>query len=211
MRQRIPGPGPAASPSAAAFAERRALALCLGAMLAVATTACGDDGGSGARDSGMIDATELPGMIDAAELPDGPPTVEIGTGMFAFEPLVAGQELDLIAGPQGGYHFILHARMRGMKAGDPRRLDGPENPTTLFAVEDASGRRVDIVEVRNLGYEDSEEPMGWKALPSGRIVRVYNNEVDALYGELVTLIVEVRDIDGRSASNSIQIRPIPYP
>src|SRR5687768_3319811 len=82
---------------------------------AAAASACGDDGGSG----------------------DGPPMegeVELGTGTTEFEPLADESELGLVAGPQGGHHFIVHVRMSGMVPGDPTMPGLIGNPSTRFTV-----------------------------------------------------------------------------
>src|SRR5690606_15592460 len=119
--------------------------------------------------------------------PEGMPEVEIGTGMISFLPLEDGQPLDLVAGPQGGYHFHVHARMRGMAPGDPRDQNAPGNPTTWFRALDDTGARVDIPEVRQLGYAppDSNDG-GWFTLPSGRILLIQNSAAVTLYDRVVT-------------------------
>lgn len=50
---------------------------------------------------------------------DGPPELELGTGQYAFEPVVDGQDLTIFAGPQGGYHIWLGVRVVNM---DPNRM-----------------------------------------------------------------------------------------
>lgn len=49
----------------------------------------------------------------------GPPSVEVGTGQFDFEPVEVAEELPIIEGPQGGYHVWLGLRVRNL---DPRNL-----------------------------------------------------------------------------------------
>jgi hypothetical protein len=44
----------------------------------------------------------------------GPPVVELGTGFQYFEPLSEGQKVEIIFGPQGGYHVWVHFRMQNM-------------------------------------------------------------------------------------------------
>ncbi len=41
----------------------------------------------------------------------GPPEVRLGTGGAAFEPLDDGGRVDVVFGPQGGYHVFLSAEM----------------------------------------------------------------------------------------------------
>lgn len=136
---------------------------------------------------------------------------EIGTGMFEFERLVEGQPLELYAGPQGGHHFLVHARMRGLTPGDPRQPGLPGNPTTFFRVLDENGERVDIPEVRQLGYTPDPRAGGWYALPSGRILLIDNLLVRDLYGQTVTIEMEIRDAEGRSAGDSVRVMALAYP
>lgn len=149
---------------------------------------------------------------DGPPEPEGTPEVEIGTGMISFLPLEDGQPLDLVAGPQGGYHFHVHARIRGMAPGDPRDRTAPGNPTTWFRALDDTGARVDIPEVRTLGYAAGEAgDEGWHLLPSGRIMLIENAAAVTLYDRIVTLEVQVRDANGRMAGDSVQIVAVPYP
>lgn len=143
---------------------------------------------------------------DPGPLPMDQPQVEIGTGTVAFEPLMEEQPLILYAGPQGGFHFVVHARMRGMLPGDPTSAGQEGNPVTWFRVFDQDGVQVDIPESRTLGYEDTGD--GWHALPSGRIVRVVNARVPALYGARVLLQVLVEDASGRMAQDEIWITAV---
>ena len=60
------------------------------------------------------------------------PSVELGTGVSAFEAIPeTGAELELVRGPQGGHHVFLTARFRGLN---------PEGMTLTFtAVDTATG------------------------------------------------------------------------
>lgn len=46
--------------------------------------------------------------------PEGPPWLEVGTGSTAFEPLADGDAVELVMGPQGGWHIDVAARFGGM-------------------------------------------------------------------------------------------------
>jgi hypothetical protein len=178
----------------AAVPSRRLLRAWLaaaGAALVLALAGCPDDPAPG---------------IDAATA-----NAELGTGMFEFERLVDGQPLDLISGPQGGFHFVVHARMRGLTPGDPRQPGLPENPTTFFRVLDENGARVDVPEVRQLGYTPDPRVSGWYALPSGRILLIDNAVARSLYGHLVTIELEIRDPAGRMAGDTARITAVAYP
>lgn len=80
-------------------------------------------------DASSIDASP-PGPcwpIDTAT-PGG--TVELGTGYSAYA--VMPDELPMVYGVQGGYHFEVRARINGLDPGDPLEITKPANPRSLF-------------------------------------------------------------------------------
>jgi len=140
----------------------------------------GDDGGDG--DSG--------GPVGS---------VELGTGTTAFEPIGEESDLVLVAGPQGGHHFVVHARISGLDPGDPSQPGLVSNPATRFSVTDEDGARLELeMYPYRLGYELVD---GDYVLPSGRIVQVEEASVASLYGSRARIEVEVTDVDGRSATD----------
>jgi hypothetical protein len=186
----------AREPSSILQAMGASTRLCL-LFVAVATapacTGAGrNDDGSG---SGDEDDSGDPGD-------DGPPddaTAELGTGTTEFEPLPDESELILVAGPQGGHHFVVHARMRGLDPGDPAMPGLAANPRTRFFVENSQGDRVDVDQAPyRLGYKAVGDDL---VLPSGRIVQVLEEEVPSLYGQRVRIDLEVTDANGESASD----------
>lgn len=144
----------------------------------------------------------------------GDAVIELGTGTVEFEALDDGDPLTLIAGPQGGFHFVVHARATGIIPGDPTRPGAGENPSTSFrASRQDSGRRIDDGRsAYRLGYESitgaGELDL---ALPSGRILRIDDAEVEDTYGQSVILEVTVRDADGDVASDSRVVIAEPDP
>ena len=142
----------------------------------------------------------LPGCGSDGSVGEGAEVqVEVGTGTLAFEPVTDEQMLPLVAGPQGGHHFFMHARMKGLAPGDPAKSDAPDNPTTLFRVFDEQGMRVDS-EVRpyRRGYRPGDD--SWLELPSGRIIIVAEPLVDTLIGHRVRLRIEIQDADDQVGS-----------
>ena len=120
--------------------------------------------------------------------------VELGTGTVDFEPLAADQDLELIAGPQGGHHFIVHARMQGMIPGDPAMPGLIGNPATSFRVFDEGDNQIDVMfPPYKLGYAPSESDPGWLVLPSGRILQVEESLALGLYGTRVRIDVRITD------------------
>jgi hypothetical protein len=130
--------------------------------------------------------------------PSGPTgTAELGTGTTEWEPIADRGEpgLDLFAGPQGGHHFVVHARIRGMAPGDPELPGQITNPSTRFAVFRSDGVQVDLMfPPYRLGY--IEHPDGFHHLTSGRILQVHEEVVADLIGEVVRITLSVEDADG---------------
>lgn len=143
------------------------------------------------------------------DAPDaGPPvggTVELGTGTSRFEEIEPEGELGLVAGPQGGHHFIVHARMTGLVPGDPSSPGEIGNPSTRFTVESEDGARLDIdMAPYRLGYEELGED-GVFTLPGGRICQVLEEAVDEIDGGRVRLRVEVTDVRDRIATDDVWV------
>lgn len=140
-------------------------------------------------------------------VPDGRPDgnspgvlVELGTGTTAFEPLEENQTLILWAGPQGGHHFIVHARMQGLTPGDVTMPGTPDNPRTEFSAYDQDGVQVDLMlPPYALGYRDGGD--GWQYLPSGRLLRTDEALVAPLFGNPVLIRVDAWDPSGRHGSD----------
>lgn len=160
--------------------------LCLLFLALAGAASCAGDDRNPGDDSASDDMPE-----DA--------TAELGTGTTEFEPLADESELVLVAGPQGGFHFVVHARMRGLDPGDPARPGLVENPRTEFAVTDEVDQRLDVeMAPYRLGYLAIGDDY---VLPSGRIVRIRNEAVPSLYGRRARIEVQVTDASGESASD----------
>lgn len=166
----------------------------------------GDDAPDGAGDG---DGAGCEGIEPGGESGE----VEIGTGYEGFEPLA--DDIAIIAGPQGGFHLNLNARVRGLDLGDPGDLLDPENPSTLFGIYTAQGGErldVDACPVR-VGYQAVGDQ---GVLPRGVSV-VFDvadvEELVPLYDEPVLVRVEVLDAQGRYAADerSIVVRAPPRP
>lgn len=55
-------------------------------------------------------------LLACSEPPD--PTFTLGTGLTSFEPLADGNDLDLVYGPQGGWHVDLSLQATGIRPDD---------------------------------------------------------------------------------------------
>ncbi len=152
--------------------------------------------------------TSDPGAPDAGDGGMGSAQVELGTGAAGFEPLVAEQPLELVAGPQGGFHFIVHARARGIDPGDPAAPGQPINPRTTFSAFAEDGRQIDrLLPSYHLGYEASAAGAGWYELSSGRILQIENAEVPDAFGQRVRVVVRVRDAAGHEGQDERWVVP----
>ncbi len=105
---------------------------------ATTSSGTGGSGGSGGGGGGCVDPSD-PGPFD------------LGTGELCFESLTAGQEINVIAGPQGGYHLWTAILCP----------DCPQDTLIAYATRD-------IVTHEALSYEDATvvKPQG----PAGRVV-----------------------------------------
>jgi len=124
-----------------------------------------------------------PGDPDA-----GPPEawVEIGTGDgVPFEAIAPESDLVVNMGLQGGHHFFLHARIKGLN---------PVEPTTRFQVYDEAGTRVDISTAFQLTY-DAEGGEVY-VLPYGQVTQLRETEVPDIIGSRVRVTVGVTDNGG---------------
>jgi hypothetical protein len=148
----------------------------LGATLALA--ACGDSG------------------------PVGPPIEAVawlGTGTTEYQDLPDDSELVLVAGPQGGHHFVVHARMSGLLPGDPTMPGLIGNPSTRFTVTSEAGERLDLnMAPYRLGYREAEV-QGEYELTSGRILQVQEAKVVEMLGTRVKIWIEITDVRGAVA------------
>lgn len=88
----------------------RLCSLGLVAALALTPSACGDDGSDGGDvDGGSTDAGS---PVDADSETPAAGRVELGTGTTSFVAIPeSGGQLELVAGPQGGWHVDVTARL----------------------------------------------------------------------------------------------------
>jgi hypothetical protein len=188
--------------------SRHAIAVaCTAATLVL--TACSSDegGGPGDQDEGSATQPGACGALDANE-PGG--EAAVGTGYQAFEPL--GDELGILAGPQGGFHLNLNARIRGLEFGNTEDLLDPSNPSTSFAVYLAdTDERIDMASCAlRLGYRREDEEFGALQHGVSVILDVANQmEVEPLFDRMARLEVEIVDADGRHtrAERTVTLRP----
>ncbi len=138
--------------------------------------------------------------------PSGDAIVEMGTGQTAFESLVEDQDLVLVAGMQGGFHFIVNASMSGIEPGDPTMPGLLANPQTGFSFFTEGGDRVDArISPYRLGYRERTDSELLQ-LPSGRILPIADGiSPDTIYDQRIRLRVEIRSNDEVSAVDEVHV------
>lgn len=137
----------------------------------------------------------------------GPPFIELGTGTREFEPLDDGDDIFIVQGPQGGYHFFGSLRARNVEPGDSEDLSDPKNPRTTFEAF-AGDARVDSMfssYVQGLELEDGYAQM------IGRTVILDILDDDDLDGVTVRFTVSLEDTDGVVVSDERTLTAVKHP
>lgn len=120
-------------------------------------------------------------------------SVELGLG-DAFTPVTNGQDAAIVFGAQGLWMFVINARVQGMdtSAGDIGLL--------VDAV-DVHGNRASLFDrsCRPRVFEDNGS--GMLELTSGTLMPFDPNAVPHVDGGTFTIRLEVRDADGRRATD----------
>lgn len=130
----------------------------------------------------------------ADEGSSAPPTLELGTGEWAFEPLSEGQQVRLVAGTQGGFHVWLSMRAQGF---DGTRLRMKLQLIPSSAPDQISGSDLELAFQPG---DDGLEFIGWPA----QLLMPW-----CFTDAPLTLDVELSEGDTRSAHASIAIVPTP--
>ncbi|HMV70201.1 MAG TPA: hypothetical protein PKA64_25390 [Myxococcota bacterium] len=134
-----------------------------------------------------------PADSDAAVETDPPavePGCELGTGATALEPLVDGQDLPQVRGPQGGWHVYGSVRCHGIVAGDTENPLNPENPVVTWKLDDG-GRLV-------AGYEGLPRPMSTPegAALTGELIVFRTRTYEETLGLDVQMVFHLVDHEG---------------
>lgn len=143
----------------------------------------------------------LVGCNGACDEVVGPPTVEVGTGLATFTPIADGDDLEVVHGPQGGYHVLGSLRASGLWPGTK-----PENwPTVAFSLASDDGAIVDVVEPgrRRLAEIDGALEL------TAELVVLGITSYEGVDGAPATLSVTVEDDCGNAATDAraVVLRP----
>ena len=77
-----------------------------------------------------------PGLPAEHQDVTGEPWIELGTGLTSYEALADGGQLELVAGPQGGWHVEVTSRIGGF---------GPDGVLLVYDALDATGEPISYV------------------------------------------------------------------
>lgn len=130
-----------------------------------------------------------PNDLDSADpcAPGEEPALTIGTGETGFEPLPDDGQLELIHGPQGGYHVVIALEARfidsssAVEAELEARIDGEEVGRTLPILTFRCDRVTDAL-------------YAWGSL------LIFDALPEALHGQTAEVSATVRDQTGAEAS-----------
>ena len=139
------------------------------------------------------------------------PDLELGAGDIAFEPLDNGDPIDVIHGPQGGFHVLGSVRVNGIDPGDPNDLQSPRNPTVTFTVTaDGDNQLVDAFSSFTQGLRASPDD-GWQHQMLGRFLILEITDDDELHGRTLEIGVELTDADGTVLTDALTLQARRHP
>lgn len=150
-------------------------------------------------------AWALGGLLGCAEGSTDPceseiaPTLEVGTGEVAFEPLETGGELRFIAGPQGGYHVFVSLIATGITPGTGS-LAEPDDPVVTVDLSSSDKALSTFVDRRR-----PFAPSGEGLELVGQLVVLDHPEPPVFDGEPAALGAVVEDRCGRMVSDTVEV------
>jgi len=139
------------------------------------------------------------------------PEIELGTGELEFVPIDDGDSIQLVLGPQGGFHLLGSLRVRGMPTGDPDNLEDPENPTGQFEVLFGETDLI-ISSPFTQGLDPIEDcEGGWAAEKVGRFAILDVEDDETLDGQSIHFAVQLETPDGIQVHDERQLVVEPHP
>ena len=124
----------------------------------------------------------------------GDPTLELGTGLTAFEPLSDGDSITLVGGIQGGWHLDASVRFDGF---------GPDGILLVYDAVDEGAERLSYV-TEALLWEESvlPETEGWSRVGDRIVLDV--DDPTPLIGTTVILRVTA-ELEGQTWSDERRV------
>ena len=137
------------------------------------------------------------------------PAIQLGTGELAFEPRSPGDEIEVIRGPQGGYHLLGSMQVRDVEPGNRDRLDDPSNPLTTFTVWDGEVSLAPYSAYRQ-GLAESDDAT-WTHEMIGRLVILDIADDDDIVGKTLRFEVALEEASGLTLTDSLELLIVPHP
>lgn len=157
--------------------------------------------------------TDTDGVTDDGPPPPDPslpPEVRLGVGIQEFTEVQEGTEVEIVLGPQGGFHIEGALQAVGIDGGNREDLADPSNPHTAFRVFHL-GARVDVgIEfTQGLDIGVTDDGSVWQVL--GRRVILDIRSDDELEGQDLLFEVEITDADGVVVTDAHTVVGVPHP
>lgn len=135
-----------------------------------------------------------PAPLSASDGVFGDPWVELGTGTASFEPLDEGQDIELVAGPQGGWHLDAAVWFDGF---------GPGGVTLVYEAVDVEAERVSYVtqaELIEANVVEADE--GWHRVGDRIVLDI--DSTDEVVGDALILRVTAQ-LEGQTWSDERRV------
>jgi hypothetical protein len=135
-------------------------------------------------------------------------SVKIGTGVVDWAPIPASGQLGVVKGPQGGFHFIVNAKVDAMdQPGNPDDPGSTTNPVTTFQAfgEDGGVLNWDLPPY-HLGYFKG---VSGAYEIGGHILRLQIPTQEFILGQHVRIKVTVEQVNGKTGTDETTVLAIP--
>ncbi len=180
----------------------------MSALFAVASVmAC--SGGGGGHEGGDA-AGDAAGPCWPEDTRRGNGTVTLRAAEEPFEVIEDEALVQIVHGPQGGYHISVSASIAGLHPGDALDLYSVDNPRTLFTVFNGSGERISLAlcPFRHPYVDDGGED---KALARSYPIVLDNDAALMNFDRRVLVRVEVVDRQGFDAADENIVQAVAPP
>lgn len=143
--------------------------------------------------------------------PSSPPYAQLGEATLGdgdgdddgdtFQPLAPDQEVEIVRGPQGGFHILVQPRVRGLVAADDGRID------TRFSALLGDETQVDPFECPHHPTYVADPADGDYLLGRVTPLIIVNERVEEVLGQPLLLRMEALDLTGGYARDERRVMP----